>query len=302
MDRILKAVTGDGFAKMSAVSIRDAAEEGRRIHDCSPTAAAALGRTLCAVSMLGEKLKEEDASVTLRINGGGGLGSIITVSDSGGNMRGWVQNPEFDMPTRADGKLDVGGAVGRRGMLTVSKDLGLREPYIGSTELVSGEIAEDLAKYLIESEQVGAAAALGVLIGTDKKVRAAGGFIVQLLPSAPEEIAVILEKNIAAMGPVTGILDTGTLEDIISRVFEGLEPRILEEIPVEYRCRCSRERVARALTSVGTHGLQEMIDAGDTNTVSCQFCDAVYEFSVAELETLLLEIENSEQGDEISAP
>jgi len=291
MDRILKAVTGDGFAKMSAASIRDAAEEGRRIHNCSPTSAAALGRTLCAVSMLGEKLKEEDASVTLRINGGGGLGSIITVSDSGGNMRGWVQNPEFDLPTRADGKLDVGGAVGRRGMLTVSKDLGLREPYIGSTELVSGEIAEDVAKYLIESEQVGSACGLGVLIGTDKAVRAAGGFIVELLPGAPSGVIDVLEENIRAMGPVTGVLDGGEPEDIINAVFKGLEPLFLEEIPVEYHCRCTRERVGQALISVGPEELRDMINSGEIGTVSCQFCDAVYEFSTAEMETLLREAE-----------
>ena len=297
MDRIIRAVTGDGNAKISVISARDSVERAREIHDCSPTAAAALGRLLCAVSMLGELLKEDDASVTIRVNGGGGLGSLIVVSDSGGNMRGWVQHPEFDLPTRQDGKLDVGGAVGRDGMFTVSRDLGLREPYIGSTELVSGEIAEDLAKYLIESEQVGAAAALGVLIGTDKSVRAAGGFIVQLLPSAPDDTVLALEANIAALGSVSAILDNGTPEEIINLVFNGLSPRILEEISVEYRCQCTRERVAQALTSVGADGLREMISAEYASTVSCQFCDAIYEFSTTDLEAFLLELEAGERED-----
>ena len=189
MDEIIRAVSKDGFVKISVVTARDAVQRANAIHHCSPTAIAALGRSLCAASMLGDLLKEENGTLTLRISGGGGLGSIIAVSDSEGNVRGMVSNPAFDLPTRPDGKLDVGGAVGKDGMLTVSRDIGLREPYVGSTELVSGEIAEDLSAYLVESEQIPAACGLGVLVDTDHSVKAAGGFLVQLMPGAPEDLS-----------------------------------------------------------------------------------------------------------------
>ena len=166
MDEIIRAVSADGFVKISVVTARAAVQRANAIHHCSPTAIAALGRTLCAASLLGDLLKEDDGTLTIRVNGGGGLGSVIAVSDSGGNVRGMVGNPAFDLPLRADGKLDVGGAVGKDGMLTVSRDIGLREPYVGSTELVSGEIAEDLAAYLAESEQIAAACGPGVLVDT----------------------------------------------------------------------------------------------------------------------------------------
>ena len=199
MDEIIRAVSKDGFVKISVVTARDAVQRANAIHHCSPTAIAALGRSLCAASMLGDLLKEENGTLTLRISGGGGLGSIIAVSDSEGNVRGMVSNPAFDLPTRPDGKLDVGGIVGRDGTLTVSRDIGLNEPYVGSTELVSGEIAEDLTAYLLESEQVPSACALGVLVDTDKSIKAAGGFIVQLMPGAPEELITKLEDNIFMM-------------------------------------------------------------------------------------------------------
>ncbi|MGI5984632.1 MAG: Hsp33 family molecular chaperone HslO, partial [Oscillospiraceae bacterium] len=180
MDKIIRAVTKDGFVKISAVNGRDIVEKARQLHDLSPVATAALGRTLCITSILGELLKEENATVTVRINGGGPIGSIIAVSDNGGNVRGYVQNPHVDLPLNQNGKLDVGGAVGTSGTLTVSRDLGLKEPYIGSTALVSGEIAEDFSYYFVESEQVGAACGLGVLVDKDRSVICAGGFLVQL--------------------------------------------------------------------------------------------------------------------------
>ena len=186
-DRIIRATAGEGYIKMAVITARDSVQRGCAIHGCSPTASAALGRALCAASLMGEMMKEDAATLTLRINGGGSIGSVVAVSDSSGNMRGYVDNPKADLPTRADGKLDVGGIVGRDGTLTVSRDIGLKEPYIGSTELVSGEIAEDLTAYLLESEQVPSACALGVLVDTDKSIKAAGGFIVQLMPGAPEE-------------------------------------------------------------------------------------------------------------------
>lgn len=291
MDTIVRAVSGDGAVKISAACVRDIAERARQIHDLSPVATAALGRTLCAASILGNLLKEEQGSVTLRINGGGPLGSVLAVSDSAGNPRGYVQNPHADLPPRADGKLDVGGAVGKNGLLTVSRDLGLKEPYIGSIALVSGEIAEDVTAYFAESEQVGAACGLGVLVDTDRTVLAAGGFLVQLLPSAPESRIASLEANIAAMGGVTDILrGSDDAKNLVWRVLVGMEPEILSETPIEYRCGCSRERILRALCSVGEDELRDMIQKGEPARVSCQFCDKTYTFETRELETLLARV------------
>lgn len=283
MDEIVRAVTADGFVKISAVSARDMVERARQIHGLSPTASAALGRTLCAASMLGELMKEDDASLTIRINGGGPIGSIIAVSDSDGCTRGYVTNPEADLPTRADGKLDVGGLVGRDGMLTLSRDLGLKEPYIGSVELVTGEIAEDLAQYMVESEQIPAAVGLGVLVDTDKSIKAAGGFIVQLMPGAPEELITKLEDNIFIMDQLTTVLDEDGIDAVIGQVLLGLDPQEAERRPVEYRCSCSRERVAQALRSCGEAELREMAAEGRDVEVSCQFCDKVYSFTPGEL-------------------
>ena len=287
MDQIVRAVTADGFVKISAITAREAVERARQIHDLSPTAAAALGRTLCGASMLGELMKEEDASLTIRVNGGGAIGSVIAVSDSGGNVRGYVTNPQADLPTRADGKLDVGGLVGREGMLTVSRDLGLKEPYVGSVELVTGEIAEDLAQYMVESEQIPSAVGLGVLIDTDRSVKAAGGFIVQLMPGAPEELIEKLETNILFMDQLMTVLDEDGVDAVVSQVLFGLDPREAMRVPVEYRCSCTRERVAEALRSVGEAELRSMAAEGKDAEVSCQFCDRVYSFTPEELLALI---------------
>ena len=274
MDEIIRAVSKDGFVKISVVTARDAVQRANAIHHCSPTAIAALGRSLCAASMLGDLLKEENGTLTLRISGGGGLGSIIAVSDSEGNVRGMVSNPAFDLPTRPDGKLDVGGAVGKDGMLTVSRDIGLREPYVGSTELVSGEIAEDLSAYLVESEQIPAACGLGVLVDTDHSVKAAGGFLVQLMPGAPEDLITKLEDNIFMMDQLTTILDEDGADAIIPQVMRGLEPETV-------------------LRQCGVQELQDMIADGKDTQVHCQFCDAEYVFTPAQLQTLL-EAENAD--------
>ena len=205
------------------------------------------------------------------------------MSDSDGCTRGYVTNPEADLPTRADGKLDVGGLVGRDGMLTLSRDLGLKEPYIGSVELVTGEIAEDLAQYMVESEQIPAAVGLGVLVDTDKSIKAAGGFIVQLMPGAPEELITKLEDNIFMMDQLTTVLDEDGIDAVIGQVLLGLDPQEAERRPVEYRCSCSRERVAQALRSCGEAELREMAAEGRDVEVSCQFCDKVYSFTPGEL-------------------
>ena len=287
MDRILRATAADGFIKMSAVSAKETVQRAKDIHNSTPTTAAALGRTLCAASMLGNLLKEDNGSLTIRINGGGPIGSVIAVSDSKGYVRGYVTNPAVDLPLRSDGKIDVGGAVGRDGMLTVSRDIGLTQPYIGSTELVSGEIAEDLTAYLLESEQVPSACGLGVLIDTDLSVKAAGGFIVQLMPGAPDEYIDVLEENIFMMDQLTTILSEDGLEAVFEQVLKGLPYHIVDEDEVGYRCYCSRERVGDAILGVGEGELESMINEGKDIDVSCQFCDTVYTFTPDDLRKLL---------------
>lgn len=283
MDRIIRATAADGFIKMAVIDARDLVQRARDIHGTSPTASAALGRSLCAASLMGEMMKEDNASLTLRINGGGPIGSVVAVSDSGGNARGYVGNPSVDLPLRPDGKLDVGGAVGRDGMLTVSRDIGLKEPYIGSTELVSGEIAEDLTAYLLESEQVPSACALGVLVDRDLSIRAAGGFIVQLMPGAEESLIGKLEENIFAMDQLTAILSEDGVEELFRQALKDMEYHVVGEVPVQYRCYCSRERVEDALSCIELSELEDMIAKGQDISVSCQFCDKVYSFSVDEL-------------------
>ncbi len=287
MDRIIRATAASGAVKMAAITARDAVECARTIHHCAPTAAAALGRTLCAASLLGNALKEEDASLTLRIRGDGPLGGITAVSDSRGNVRGYVDEPETDLPLRPDGKLDVGGAVGRVGTLTVSRDLGLREPYIGSTALLSGEIAEDVTAYLLESEQVPSACALGVLVDTDATIRAAGGFLVQLMPGAEERLIDVLEENIFLMDQVTTVLDEDGPEELFRQVLKGLEHHIVSEEPMAYVCPCSRERFARGIASIGREALEELIGTGEDAEVRCRFCGKRYVYPPSELRSLL---------------
>jgi len=287
MDEIIRAVSKDGYVKISAIDGTKIVEQARFYHNLSPVTTAALGRTLCANSILGDFLKEDDATVTVRISGGGPIGIIVAVSDSSGNVRGYVQNPRIDLPLNENGKLDVGGAVGKNGTLTVSRDLGLKEPYIGSTALVSGEIAEDFTYFFAESEQVGAACGLGVLVNTDVSVICAGGFIVQLMPGAPNTLIEKIEENICNMGQVTGVLQNGSADDLVMRVFDGLSPEILERVPVEYRCYCSRERVSRAIESISRADLEEMIESGETAEICCQFCNEVYIFTPDDIRALL---------------
>ena len=283
MDKIIRATAADGLVKMAVITARDTVERARQIHALSPTACAALGRTLCAASLLGQAMKEEKASLTIRVSGGGPIGSVVAVSDHEGYVRGYVGNPSVELPLRPDGKLNVGGAVGKDGMLTVSRDIGLREPYIGSVELVSGEIAEDLTAYLLESEQVPSACALGVLVDTDLSIRAAGGFIVQLMPGAGEELITKLEDNIFLMDQLTTILSEDGTDALFAQVLKGFDWHLVGEYPVGYRCPCSRERVEQALTVIDRKELREIIAEGKDVSVSCQFCDKVYSFTPQEL-------------------
>ena len=238
--------------------------------------------------MMGNALKDPRASLTLQIKGGGPLGTVLAVSDAGGNVRGYVQNPHTDLPLREDGKLNVGAAVGGDGFLTVIKDLGMKEPYIGSVGLLGGEIAEDLAAYFVESEQIPTACALGVLVDRDQSVRAAGGYIIQLLPGAGEDVIAKVEGGVLAAGAVTGLLDRDSdPESLLRAVLSDFDVEVLERTPVAYRCSCSRDRVERALISMGVEELEDLLAEQGGCELGCQFCDKTYTFTAGELEALL---------------
>jgi len=287
-DQLVRAISKDGFVKAVAVSTRALTERARQIHKTLPVATAALGRTLAAASMMGNALKGEGASVTLQIKGGGPIGTILAVSDNEGNVRGTVDNPQVDVPLRADGKLDVGAAVGFDGTLTVIRDLHMKEPYVGSVGLLGGEIAEDLAAYFVESEQIPTACGLGVLVDRDQSVMASGGYIVQLLPGAGEDVITMVEGSIMAAGSVSSILsENDDPEHMLRAVLSDFELEILEKSPIEYRCYCSRERMEKALISLGPEELRSMIDEQGDVTLTCQFCDNDQHFTRAQLEEML---------------
>lgn len=287
-DQLVRAISKDGYVKAVAVSTRNLTERARQIHKTLPVATAALGRLLAAGSMMGNALKGDGASVTLQIKGGGPLGKILVVSDNEGNVRGSIDNPQVDLPLRGDGKLNVGAAVGCDGTLTVIKDLNMKEPYVGSVGLLGGEIAEDLAAYFVESEQIPSACGLGVLVDRDQSVLAAGGYLIQLLPGASDDIITKVEGGIMAAGSVTSLLrDDPDPETMLRKVMSDFDLEILETTPVEYRCYCSRERMERALISLGPTQLAELIEEQGEVELTCQFCDNVQHFSKEELQSFL---------------
>ena len=287
-DEIVRAITGDGFVKAVAITGRDMVERARNIHTLLPIATAALGRTMLGASMMGDMLKEQNGALTLQIKGGGPLGTILAVSDCEGNVRGYVQNPHVDLIESEPGKMNVGAAVGETGTLTVIKDIGLKEPYIGSIGMFTGEIADDLAMYFVESEQIPTACALGVLVGVDQSVTSAGGYLIQLLPGASEDIITKIEQGVRKLGPVSRALEGGMdAEELLKSVLSDFEVTILEKHPVEYRCYCSEDRVTRALISMGKEELSELIAEQGKAELSCQFCDKVYRYSKEDLEALL---------------
>ena len=290
-DQIVRGMTADGFVKVVGITTRDIVERARQIHKTLPTATAALGRVLTAASMMGNMQKTEQGSLTLRFQGGGPLGTLLAVSDWQGNVRGYVENPQISLLEKYRGKLDVGAAVGADGTLTVIRDLRMKDPYIGTVPLVSGEIAEDITSYFVQSEQIPTACALGVLVDTDQSVRAAGGYLIQMLPGAPDHIVDQLERSIAAVGNVTSVLDAGaSAEELLRMLFVGMDLRLLETEPVCYRCYCSRDRVASTLLSLGERELTDILAEGETVTVSCQFCDAEYAFTPDDIRELILKI------------
>ena len=290
-DQLVRAISKDGYVKAVAVSTRDLTERARQIHKTLPVATAALGRALAAASMMGNALKADGSSLTLQIKGGGPLGTVLAVSDNEGNVRGTVDHPQVDIPLRPDGRLDVGTAVGCDGTLTVMRDLNMKEPYVGSVGLLGGEIAEDLAAYFVESEQIPTACGLGVLVDRDQSVKVAGGYLLQLLPGAPEEVIEKLEEGIQRSGAVTPMLEQGmTPEDILGQVCGSLGVVFLETAQVSYKCYCTRERVERALISLGRAELEDIRREGKNFPVSCQFCDSVYEFTPEDVGKLLKKI------------
>ena len=291
-DRIIRAVTCDGAIKILAMTARETVDEARRIHDLTPLTSAALGRTLVAASLLGNDLKGENDTITVRIDSDGPIGSIVAVSDSLGYVRGYCKNPQADLPVReSDRKIDVSGGVGN-GTLSIIKDLGMKEPYIGQTQLVSGEIAEDITAYLATSEQIPSVCALGVLVERDWSIRAAGGYIIQLLPGVYDDEIDRLEECIKKARAVTECLDEGmSLEEILETTLTGFEIEVLDEYEVGYKCTCSRERTRGVLMSIGAEELRTIAEEGQAE-VNCQFCDNKYLFNKEELYEIIKEIEN----------
>ena len=287
-DRIIRAITSDGLVQAAAICSRDLTERARQIHKTLPVATAALGRALSGASLMGNALKGRGASLTLQIKGGGPLGTVLAVSDPEGNVRGYVTNPQVDLPLRADGKLDVGRAVGSEGTITVIKDLHMKEPYVGTVDLLGGEIAEDIAGYFVESEQIPTACALGVLVDRDQSVKSAGGYLIQLMPGAGEDTIARVEGGVMAAGNVSAMLERDPdPEHMLRTVLSDFEVKILESDPVEYRCACSRERVERALISLGKGELESMLREQGGCELTCQFCDSVYRFTALDLEHIL---------------
>ncbi len=287
-DYIVRGMTLDGFVKVTAICSTEIVREAARIHKTSANATAAFGRALTAASMMGNMQKVENGSMTMQIKGGGPIGMIVCVSDASGNVRGYVTEPNVPLVEKYAGKLDVGATVGTDGTLTVIRDLQMKEPYVGSVELVSGEIGDDVTAYYAQSEQTATACALGVLVDRDQSVKVAGGYILQLLPDAPEEVIDKLEEGIRRAGAVTPMLEQGmTPEDILGQVCGELGVAFMETTEVSYKCYCSRERVQSALISLGHKELTEIRDEGKPFPVECQFCDTVYTFTPEDFNELL---------------
>lgn len=286
-DYILRSTAADGLIRAFAATTKNTVQTARTLHNTTPVASAALGRLLTAGAMMGTMLKGEKDLVTLQIKGDGPIEGLLVTADSKGRVKGYPFNPNVDIPPKSPVKLDVGGAVGK-GYLTVIKDLGLKEPYVGKTELVSGEIAEDLTYYYAKSEQIPTAIALGVLVDTDTSIKAAGGFIIQLMPGATLEVATMLEERITHLKYITELLDRGeTPETILDAVLGDMDLEIIDKMPTEFYCDCSRERVEKALISIGEKDLRTILEEDKKAEISCHFCNKVYNFDESDLKKLL---------------
>ena len=290
-DYLVRGMSMDGFVKVVAIRSTELVRRGAKIQDTTPNATAAFGRALTAASMMGNMQKVENGSMTMQIRGGGPIGTITVVSDPEGNVRGCVTEPHVPLVEKYPGKLDVGATVGTDGTLTVIRDLQMKEPYVGSTELITGEIGDDVTAYFAQSEQTPTACALGVLVDRDCSVKVAGGYLLQLLPGAPDDVIDRLESGIKRAGAVTKMLEAGmTPEDILGQVCGDLGVVFMETTEVSYKCYCSRDRVTAALISLGRKELEEIKADGKTFPVECQFCDTVYEFTPTDIDELLKKI------------
>ena len=292
MGKIIRAMDEAGMVRVNFIDSTDIVNRAQKIHMTSPVATAALGRTLSITAIMGSMLKGEADSVTVLIKGDGPLGGIVCVADGKGMVKGYVHQPLVDLPLKPNGKLDVSGAVGK-GSLSISKDLGLKEPYLGQVPLVTGEIAEDFTYYFAKSEQTPTAVALGVLVDRDYSVKCAGGLLVQLMPDADDETIGLVERNIKNLSPVTEMMDSGlTSVDIVGKILAGLPFTILDSVEYEYRCDCNLDKIKRALISMGEKELQDIIETEGKAELTCQFCPEVYRLNQEELEELLREAKN----------
>jgi molecular chaperone Hsp33 len=288
--KLVRAISGDGSVVCYAIDSTKMVQRAEHIHKTSAVVTAALGRLLTGASLMGIRLKGENDSLTLKLSGGGPVGSVIAVSDSGGNVKGYVTEPVVELPLNKYGKLDVSGAVGKDGTFSVMCDMGLKEPYIGQIPITSGEVAEDITSYYVISEQIPTVCALGVLVNPDLTVKAAGGFLLQVLPGGygDDNLIEIIEKNTNSLDSVTKMLTNGmTAQDICQKVLDGLSPQILDSTDVGYICNCSRQRVQKAILSVGKVELKNIIEEDQKAEVKCHFCEKIYRFNKEELTSLL---------------
>lgn len=289
-DYLIKGIDELGRIRVYVASSTNLVENARITHNTSPTASAALGRTLTAGVMMGAMMKNEKDVLTLKISGGGPAGNIYVVSRNNGIIKGYIDNPQADVPSRADGKLDVGALVGNNGSITTIMDLGLREPYVGQSNIVSGEIAEDIANFYAVSEQQPSAVSLGVLVDKDISIKAAGGYIIQLLPGVSDQDIDKIEAKLASIEPVSAMIDKGmTPEEIVDSILGDFNMQILEKMDIEYKCDCSRERIEQVIISLGKQEIVDIIEEDGQAEIVCHFCDTKHQFNKKELNKILVD-------------
>ncbi|MCT8977302.1 Hsp33 family molecular chaperone HslO [Clostridium sp. CX1] len=287
-DKLVKATASDGNIRIIAAITTELVNEAVKIHDCAPTAAAALGRMVTAGSIMGSMLKSEKDSLTLKISGGGEAKGVVVTSYADSTVKGYIGNPSVDLPANSKGKLDVGGAIGKNGNLVIIRDMGLKEPYVGQVPIYTGEIGDDLAYYFTVSEQTPSAVGLGVLVDTDLSIKAAGGFIIQMMPGANDLVADLVTYRLQEIPSVTEMIVKGmSVEDMLNYIFEDMDLKIHETMTPAYKCDCSRERVERALISIGKKDLEELYNEGKTEELKCHFCNKSYEFTSEQIGNIL---------------
>lgn len=287
-DKIVRATAQNGDIRIIAAITTNLVNEGVKVHNCAPTAAAALGRMLTAGSLMGAMLKSESDSLTLKISGGGDAQGVVVTAHADGHVKGYIGNPQAELPPNEKGKLDVSGIIGKDGNLFIIRDMGLKEPYVGQVPIYTGEIGDDLAYYFTVSEQTPSAVGLGVLVGKDLSVSAAGGFIIQMMPGANELVADIITYRLQEIPSITEMISKGmTIEEILNFIFDDMDLKILEDMEPSYKCDCSKERVERALISIGEKDLQDLYNEGKEEELKCHFCNKSYKFTSEEIGELL---------------